>query len=145
MLQVVLMGSDIPGVDPAVLSAAFHALDSHQLVLGPACDGGFYLIGATVAPPDFLQVCISHNAKCIPPSQCRPARSCCSRPCKLQVCAMQGLTWSTDHVLHDTLAHALSLGLDVAPVSMLPQLQDIDTAQVPDKSCPDAFFGQCMK
>lgn len=51
------MGSDIPDVDPAVLNAAFQALDSHQLVLGPACDGGFYLIGATIAPPEFLQVC----------------------------------------------------------------------------------------
>jgi Uncharacterized protein conserved in bacteria (DUF2064) len=51
------MGSDIPDVDPAVLNAAFQALESHQLVLGPACDGGFYLIGATIAPPDFLQVC----------------------------------------------------------------------------------------
>lgn len=55
--QVVLMGSDIPDVDPAILAAAFQALDSHQLVLGPACDGGFYLIGATAAPQNFLEVC----------------------------------------------------------------------------------------
>jgi uncharacterized protein len=58
MLQVVLMGSDIPDVGAAVLDAAFQALNSHQLVLGPACDGGFYLIGSTVTPPEFLQVCI---------------------------------------------------------------------------------------
>ena len=145
MLQVVLMGSDIPDVDPAVLNAAFHALDSHQLVLGPACDGGFYLIGATTAPPEFLQVCTRHSAKRLLPSQCWPARNCCSRSYKLQVCAMQpcrmqGLTWSTNHVLHDTLAHAQSLGLDVAPVSMLPQLQDIDTAQVSDNRCPDTLI-----
>lgn len=49
------MGSDIPDVNAAVLDAAFLVLDSHQLVLGPACDGGFYLIGATAAPSNFLQ------------------------------------------------------------------------------------------
>lgn len=55
--QVVLVGSDIPGIEPAILESAFRALDSHQLVLGPACDGGFYLIGATAVPLGFLQVC----------------------------------------------------------------------------------------
>ena len=49
---------------------------------------------------------------------------------------MQGLTWSTDRVLHNTLAHAESLGLNVAPVDLLPRLQDIDTAQVPHSSFP---------
>jgi len=29
-----------------------------QVVLGPACDGGFYLIGATRTAPAMLQVCL---------------------------------------------------------------------------------------
>ena len=136
------MGSDIPDVDPAVLNAAFHALDSHQLVLGPACDGGFYLIGATIAPPEFLQVRTVRMQSASLPWQCRPVCSCCSTSRKLQLCAVhscrkQGLTWSTDQVLHDTMAHAQSLGLDAAPVSSLPRLQDIDTAQVPDSRGAD--------
>ncbi len=43
-------------------------------------------------------------------------------------------------MLHDTLAHAQSLGLDAAPVSSLPRLQDIDTAQVPDSHSPGNIF-----
>jgi len=42
---VVMIGADCPGVDAAVLDDAFTALDSVDLVLGPAGDGGYYLIG----------------------------------------------------------------------------------------------------
>jgi len=41
------IGSDHPDLDPARIEAAFAALEAgHDLVLGPAEDGGFYLIGA---------------------------------------------------------------------------------------------------
>lgn len=43
--RVVLMGSDCPGIDVPLLSKAFGSLDEHDLVLGPAQDGGYYLIG----------------------------------------------------------------------------------------------------
>lgn len=43
--QVVLIGSDCPSIDEPLLQEGFRALDSHDLVLGPTVDGGYYLIG----------------------------------------------------------------------------------------------------
>ena len=47
--QVVLVGSDIPGLDAASVRQACEILeqDRSDLVLGPADDGGYYLIGLT--------------------------------------------------------------------------------------------------
>ena len=41
----VLIGSDIPGITTDLLKRAFDRLDSADIVLGPAVDGGYYLIG----------------------------------------------------------------------------------------------------
>lgn len=43
--RVVVIGADCPSVDAAILQQAFTALQSHDLALGPATDGGYYLIG----------------------------------------------------------------------------------------------------
>ena len=43
--RAVVIGADCPDLDPAVIRQAFAALDDHDLVLGPARDGGYYLIG----------------------------------------------------------------------------------------------------
>jgi rSAM/selenodomain-associated transferase 1 len=43
---VVLVGSDIPGMRPSHIARAFRLLGRHELVFGPASDGGFWLIGA---------------------------------------------------------------------------------------------------
>lgn len=42
---VVLVGSDIPDIRPAPIRAAFRALGQHDVVFGPALDGGYWLIG----------------------------------------------------------------------------------------------------
>ncbi|MGQ9920463.1 MAG: TIGR04282 family arsenosugar biosynthesis glycosyltransferase [Desulfobacca sp.] len=42
---VVIIGSDCPDLTEATLAAAFYRLQHHDLVLGPALDGGYYLIG----------------------------------------------------------------------------------------------------
>jgi glycosyltransferase A (GT-A) superfamily protein (DUF2064 family) len=44
--QAVLVGADIPALATAHVAAAFHLLGSHDLVFGPAGDGGFWLVGA---------------------------------------------------------------------------------------------------
>ncbi len=44
--RVLLVGSDCPGIDAAYLEEALRALDSVPVVLGPALDGGYVLIGA---------------------------------------------------------------------------------------------------
>jgi hypothetical protein len=43
---VVLVGADIPALDADHVAAAFRLLGSHDLVFGPAEDGGFWLVGA---------------------------------------------------------------------------------------------------
>jgi len=47
---VVIVGSDIPALAPAHIAAAFAALGSHDLVFGPAADGGYWLVGARRRP-----------------------------------------------------------------------------------------------
>jgi rSAM/selenodomain-associated transferase 1 len=43
--KVVLIGSDIPKLSEKIVLDAFQALDSVDLVIGPAKDGGYYLLG----------------------------------------------------------------------------------------------------
>lgn len=42
---VVIIGSDIPAVTPRQAGRAFRVLGAHDAVLGPAPDGGYWLIG----------------------------------------------------------------------------------------------------
>jgi rSAM/selenodomain-associated transferase 1 len=42
---VVLTGSDVPGLDSHTIRMAFDALQTTPVVIGPASDGGYYLIG----------------------------------------------------------------------------------------------------
>jgi rSAM/selenodomain-associated transferase 2/rSAM/selenodomain-associated transferase 1 len=43
--QVILHGTDIPGLTESHIQEAFDALKSQDLVLGPSTDGGYWLIG----------------------------------------------------------------------------------------------------
>lgn len=53
--QVVIIGSDSPMMPRARIEEAFAALDSYQVVFGPADDGGYYLIGMTGPCPELLE------------------------------------------------------------------------------------------
>lgn len=54
--RVVLIGSDSPGLPPAFIRKGFQALNENDLVLGPALDGGYYLIGLKAeANPDLFK------------------------------------------------------------------------------------------
>ncbi len=54
---VVLVGSDVPALAANHIAAAFRLLGSHDLVFGPAVDGGFWLVGARCRPliPDLFE------------------------------------------------------------------------------------------
>jgi len=52
---VVLIGSDLPQLERADLASAFAALDHQQAVLGPACDGGYWLIGLRRPEPALME------------------------------------------------------------------------------------------
>jgi uncharacterized protein len=43
---VVLVGGDVPALGPRHIAAALRLLGRHDLVFGPAEDGGFWLVGA---------------------------------------------------------------------------------------------------
>jgi hypothetical protein len=47
---VVIVGSDIPGITPTDISAAFDVLKHNDFVFGPSTDGGFWLVGAKRTP-----------------------------------------------------------------------------------------------
>ncbi|BDA42497.1 hypothetical protein COCOBI_03-3870 [Coccomyxa sp. Obi] len=53
--KAVLIGSDIPDICESTLAAAFTALDNHEVVFGPAVDGGYYLVGASRLHPGLFQ------------------------------------------------------------------------------------------
>jgi hypothetical protein len=42
---VAIIGSDIPAITKDDIAAAFHALSGHDAAIGPAPDGGYWLIG----------------------------------------------------------------------------------------------------
>ena len=43
--QVIIIGTDCPDLNSQILTTAFEKLEVFNLVLGPALDGGYYLIG----------------------------------------------------------------------------------------------------
>ena len=42
---MLVIGSDIPGVTAPIIAEAFEALKGHDMVFGPATDGGYWLVG----------------------------------------------------------------------------------------------------
>lgn len=89
MNAVVVIGSDCPDLNAPLMAEAFQLLRQHDLVLGPALDGGYYLIGLRRLIPELFT----------------------------------GIPWSTAEVLQQTITIAKRLGLAVAK---LPLLSDVD-------------------
>jgi uncharacterized protein len=87
--KVVIIGTDCPDLKAEIIGKAFDELDRSDLVLGPAQDGGYYLIGLRRSLPELFS----------------------------------GINWGTDEVLAQTQAVAQILGLNIAE---LPTLTDID-------------------
>lgn len=53
--RVVLIGSDLYQLAPSDLEMAFEKLLNHDVVFGPATDGGYYLIGLKRTFPDIFE------------------------------------------------------------------------------------------
>lgn len=61
--NIVLIGTDCPDISATVIEQAFELLENHDAVLGPAKDGGFYLIGLKRCFPElFLERTWSNGA-----------------------------------------------------------------------------------
>ncbi|MGK7896397.1 MAG: TIGR04282 family arsenosugar biosynthesis glycosyltransferase [Xenococcus sp. (in: cyanobacteria)] len=52
--RIITIGIDCPDLDPAILNQAFNSLQNHELVLGGAEDGGYYLIGLSKLVPELF-------------------------------------------------------------------------------------------
>jgi hypothetical protein len=52
--RVVIIGSDAPTLPASFIQEAFNQLKTIPIVLGPALDGGYYLIGARMPLPDIF-------------------------------------------------------------------------------------------
>ena len=53
--KAILVGGDIAGLTAEILGEALKKLDDHDTVIGPAIDGGYYLIGLKKAEPSIFQ------------------------------------------------------------------------------------------
>jgi rSAM/selenodomain-associated transferase 1 len=53
--RAIVVGSDCPELTSSLINAAFNALDGHDAVIGPADDGGYYLLGMKRPVPDFFE------------------------------------------------------------------------------------------
>ncbi|MDZ7641462.1 MAG: TIGR04283 family arsenosugar biosynthesis glycosyltransferase [Desulfurivibrio sp.] len=53
--KILVIGADAPQLTPEHLAAAGRALEQHELVLGPAVDGGYYLLGLNKPHPRLFQ------------------------------------------------------------------------------------------
>src|SRR4029077_3403066 len=53
--HVIAFNSDSPHLAPSVLDSAFEMLATHDIVVGPTHDGGYYLVGAKATHPSLFE------------------------------------------------------------------------------------------
>ena len=87
--RAVVVGTDCPDIDADYVAAAFDALDGSDVVLGPAEDGGYGLVGAGRLVVDALAPLFTE------------------------------MPWGTDRVFDDTSARCAAAGLTVATLPVI--------------------------
>ena len=87
--RALLLGCDTPHLAPSSIDDAFARLDESPGVIGPAVDGGYYLLGLREPRDDLFR----------------------------------DIEWSTPRVAEQTLARARAMGLELA---RLPEVLDVD-------------------
>lgn len=96
--KTVVLGGDSPLLPHSIVEEAFEALDRHDVVLGPADDGGYYLIGLSG------------------PGRRRKSDDRCDR-------LFESIHWGTGRVLGQTRAAIRACGLSCHE---LPAWHDVD-------------------
>jgi uncharacterized protein len=65
LAKTVIIGTDCPSLSADILAQAFDLLDLHDVVIGPAADGGYYLLGMNAHYPElFADMVWSTNTVC---------------------------------------------------------------------------------
>lgn len=54
-VKSIIVGSDCYELDPTIIEKAFDELDNHDVVIGPAKDGGYYLLGMKELHPQLFE------------------------------------------------------------------------------------------
>jgi len=104
--RVVLIGSDCPSIQPYEIGRAFHQLKRQDAILGPAMDGGYYLIGFNF---NFLR---------------KKAKSTIEITLKR---IFEKMRWSTNKVYGTTFKRLLNMGFTVQRVGGKHDLDDINS------------------
>lgn len=102
--RAVIVGSDIPGISADIMRHAFEELKKRDLVLGPAKDGGYYLIGMKRAV----------SAEAIPQ-------------------LFSDVKWGSGEVISQTLKTAKSLGLGFVLLEKLDDVDRFEDLHVWEK------------
>jgi rSAM/selenodomain-associated transferase 2/rSAM/selenodomain-associated transferase 1 len=103
--HIVIIGSDCPSNDWENINKAFQELNFHDLVIGPANDGGYYLIG------------LCGGGAGIPSPG---SRASATFPNKL----FQNIDWGGEQVFEQTMKAASGLS-----IHQLPKLDDVDLSE----------------
>jgi len=108
--RVVLIGSDAPDLPLTLLHAAFDALQTHDIVFGPAQDGGFTLLGAARSLPDAVFRSVEwSSARTLEQTLCRV------RALKFSVCLLESWRDVDDFADLQALRERLWHAQDSAP------------------------------
>jgi rSAM/selenodomain-associated transferase 1 len=100
--KVVLTGADSPSLPTDYIERAFAELEQVDAVLGPATDGGYYLIGLKLPSPLAAE---GPGVRGLPP-------------------IFEGIPWSSERVLTETVARLVERSWGLA---LLPPWYDVDT------------------
>jgi rSAM/selenodomain-associated transferase 1 len=71
--RVALVGSDVPWVTRELVVEALEALDTHDLAIGPALDGGYYLLALPRPQPELFEGIAWSSAGVLEATVCRAA------------------------------------------------------------------------
>ena len=121
--KAVVIGTDIPSLDASHVDRAVELLDAHDVVFGPAVDGGYYLLGVRdrgyggggdgerggVDGGDGSDGGVAGGGGAHP-------------------AIFTDIPWSTGTVLRDSLRACDAAGVSAAPVGAMETLRDVDTA-----------------
>jgi glycosyltransferase A (GT-A) superfamily protein (DUF2064 family) len=71
---VALVGTDVPWLSQAIVAEGFAALDRDDVALGPARDGGYYLVALRQPHPGLFEDIAWSTAKVLPATLARAER-----------------------------------------------------------------------
>lgn len=116
--KVVIIGSDAPILDAKLMAEAFKGLNQHDVVIGPASDGGYYLIGLSFISKKFTEY---RNGN-----------------------IFSNVEWDSETVYNQTVENLKSRGFTF---TLLPELYDIDEYEdlfllENELSCTDDLEGE---